>query len=76
MNQTDSVVVALVESVKKIEVAAKSAAQLIRLNDKSPLGEMMIKVLEESVDRCETARRHFRFGHDCIAARCDSDSHK
>lgn len=76
MNQTDGVVVALVESVKKIEDAAKAAVELIRHNDKSPLGAMMIKVLTEAADNCETARRHFRFGHDCQRLKCDSDSHK
>lgn len=76
LHTSDEVVVRFVESTLVLEQAALAAREFTEKTKDSPLRDLVLKVLDDAVADIRIRRRHFRYGHDCVEARCDGDSHK
>jgi hypothetical protein len=76
LNTSDDVVVRFLESTLVLEQAALAAREFSEKQKDSQLRDLVLKFLDDAVADIRIRRRHFRYGHDCTEAKCDSDSHK
>lgn len=77
-HHSDEIVVRFMESTLALEHAADAARELLnRMKDRnSPLTDLVATSLNDAISDLRICRRNFRYGHDCVISKCDSDSHK